>query len=175
MLSDLYPVADDIQHGDLAQIGNLLSTFVSSTPSRLRATLDGRRRLDTSAYMVLISNMPYLGPHFRIAPDISCNDNRLDVFIFSDMSKLSLIAYAMQSSGGAVEDDRVKHYRVKRLKIRTDPQMPVLADGVLLDLGPITALVHHRALAVMVGATDSALEGQPVTTPVADRELATHG
>jgi diacylglycerol kinase (ATP) len=161
LLSDLYPVADDIQHGDLAQIGNLLSTFVSSTPSRLRATLDRRHRLDTSAYMVLISNMPYLGPHFRIAPDVSCTDNRLDVFVFSDMSKLNLISYAMQSSGGAVEDDHVKHYRVKRLKIRTDPQMPVLADGVPLDLGPITALVHHRALAVMVGATDAALGGNP--------------
>jgi YegS/Rv2252/BmrU family lipid kinase len=175
LLSDLYPVADDIQHGDLAQIGNLLSTFVSSTPSRLRATLDRRHRLDTSAYMVLISNMPYLGPHFRIAPDVSWNDNRLDVFVFSDMSKINLISYAMQSTGGAVDDTHVKHYRVKRLKIKTDPQMPVLADGVLLDLGPITALVHHRALAVMVGATDAALGGQPVTTPVADRELVGHG
>jgi diacylglycerol kinase (ATP) len=175
LLSDLYPVADDIQHGDLAQIGNLLSTFVSSTPSRLRATLDRRHRLDTSAHMVLISNMPYLGPHFRIAPDVSCTDNRLDVFVFSDMSKLNLLSYAMQSTGGAVEDARVKHYRVKRLKIQTDPRMPVLADGVLLDLGSITALVHHRALAVMVGATDAALGGQPVTTPVADRELVADG
>jgi hypothetical protein len=51
----------------------------------------------------------------------------------------------------------------------------VLADGVLLDLGSITALVHHRALAVMVGATDAALGGQPVTTPVADRELVADG
>src|SRR5512135_1012439 len=56
LLSDLYPAADNIQHGDLAQVANLLSTFVSSTPSRLRMVLDGRNRIDTNAYMVLIAN-----------------------------------------------------------------------------------------------------------------------
>ena len=32
LLSDIYPFADSVQHGDLTQIGNLLSTVVSSTP-----------------------------------------------------------------------------------------------------------------------------------------------
>jgi diacylglycerol kinase (ATP) len=175
LLSDLYPVADDIQHGDLAQIGNLLSTFVSSTPSNLRVMLDGRVRLDTSAYMVLIANMPYLGPRFRIAPDVSWNDSRLDVFVFSDMSKLDLISWAMQSTGGAVEDAHIKHYRAKRLTIHSDPQMPVLADGVPLDQGTVTALVHPRALAVMVGAADAAMGEQPVASPATDREVVSVG
>jgi diacylglycerol kinase family enzyme len=175
LLSDLYPAADEIQHGDLAQIGNLLSTFVSSTPSHLRMILEGRNRLDMSAYMVLIANMPYIGPHFQISPDVSWNDSRLDVFVFSDMSKLDLISYAMQSTGGAVEDARVKHYRVKRLKIHSDPPMPVLADGVLLDQGPVTVLVHPRALTVMVGAADATMGGQPVASPAIDREVVSHG
>ena len=175
LLSDLYPVADDIQHGDLAQVANLLSTFVSSTPSRLRMVLDGRNRIDTNAYMVLIANMAYVGPHFQISPDVSCSDSRLDVFVFSDMSKLDLISYAMQSTGGGAEDARIKHYRVKRLTIRSDPQMPVLADGVLLAQGSVTALVHPRALAVMVGCADAAIGDQPVGAPALDRELVSHG
>jgi len=174
LLSDLYSAADDLQHGDLAQIGNLLSTFVSSTPSRLRMILEGRNRLDMSAYMVLIANMPFIGPHFQISPDVSWNDSRLDVFVFSDMSKLDLISYAMQSTGGAVEDAHIKHYRVKRLKIHSDPPMPVLADGVLLDQGPVTVLVHPRALTVMVGAADATMGGQPVVSPAIDRELVSH-
>ena len=32
-LQDLYPFADNLQHGDLSQIGNLLTTFVASKPS----------------------------------------------------------------------------------------------------------------------------------------------
>lgn len=163
LLSDIYPFADSVQHGDLTQIGNLLSTVVSSTPSRLRMILEGRKRIDMSAYMVLIANMPYIGPRFQISTDVSWNDNRLDVFVFSDMSKLDLISYAVQSAGGAVEDARIKHYRVKQLKIRSDPPMPVLADGMLLDPGPVTALIHPRALAIMGGAANTAMGEQSAT------------
>jgi diacylglycerol kinase (ATP) len=163
LLSDIYPFADSVQHGDLTQIGNLLSTVVSSTPSRLRMILEERKRVDMSAYMVLIANMPYIGPRFRISSDVSWNDNRLDVFVFSDMSKLDLISYAMQSTGGAIEDTRVKHYRVKRLKIRSDPPMPVLADGMLLNAGIVTASVHPRALAIMGGAANTAMGEQSAT------------
>jgi diacylglycerol kinase (ATP) len=163
LLSDIYPFADSVQHGDLTQIGNLLSTVVSSTPSRLRIILEGRKRIDMNAYMVLIANMPYIGPRFQISPDVSWNDNRLDVFVFSDMSKLDLISYAMQSTSGAVEDTRIKHYRVKRLKIRSDPPMPVLADGMLLDPGLVTASVHPRALAIMGGAADTAMGEKSAT------------
>jgi len=163
LLSDIYPFADSVQHGDLTQIGNLLSTVVSSTPSRLRMILDGRKRIDMSAYMVLIANMPYIGPRFQISTDVSWNDNRLDVFVFSDMSKLDLISYAVQSTGGAVEDSRIKHYRIKQLKIRSDPPMPVLADGMLLDPGPVTALVHPRALAIMGGSAKTAIGEQSAT------------
>jgi diacylglycerol kinase (ATP) len=163
LLSDIYPFADSVQHGDLTQIGNLLSTVVSSTPSQLRMILEERKKIDMSAYMVLIANMPYIGPRFQISPDVSWNDNHLDVFVFSDMSKLDLISYAVQSTGGAVEDTRIKHYRVKRLKIYSDPPMPVLADGMLLDPGPVTALVHPRALAVMGGAANAAMGEQSAT------------
>ena len=163
LLSDIYPFADSVQHGDLTQLGNLLSTVVSSTPSHLRMTLEGRKRIDMSAHMVLIANMPYIGPRFQISPDVSWNDNRLDVFVFSDMGKLDLISYAMQSASGAIEDARVKHYRVKRLKIYSDPPMPVLADGMLLDPGLVTASVHPRALAIMGGAADTAMGEKSAT------------
>ncbi len=163
LLSDIYPFADSVQHGDLTQIGNLLSTVVSSTPSHLRMTLDGHKHIDMSAYMVLIANMPYIGPRFQISPDVSWNDNHLDVFVFSDMSKLDLISYAVQSTGGAVEDARIKHYRIKRVNIHSDPPMPVLADGMLLDLGPVTAQVHSRALAIMGGAANIVM-GEHSTT-----------
>ena len=82
LLSDLYPMADDIQHGDLAQIGGLLSTLISATPSRLRMILDGHKHLDTTAHMMLITNMPFLGPHFQISPKVSFKDGRLGCIHF---------------------------------------------------------------------------------------------
>jgi diacylglycerol kinase (ATP) len=163
LLSDIYPFADSVQHGDLTQIGNLLSAVVSSTPSDLRMILEGRERVDMSAYMVLIANMPYIGPRFQISPEVCWNDNRLDVFVFSDMSKLDLISYVMQSASGAVEDTRVKHYRIKRVNIHSDPPMPVLADGMLLEPGPVTAEVYPRALAILGGAAKTAMGENSIT------------
>ena len=138
-------------------IGELLSTFVSATPSRLRMIYDGHRQLDTTAHMMVISNMPYLGPHFQISPNVSFKDGRLDLFTFSDMSKLNMISYAMLSQIGHFEDIGIKHYRVKHVKIRSNPRMPVLADGQQLGEGALSVHVHAHALTVMAGA---ALTGQ---------------
>jgi diacylglycerol kinase family enzyme len=156
LVSDLYPLADDIQHGDLTMIGGLLAKFVSATPSRLHMAYDGRRQLSTSAHMLLITNMPFLGPHFQISPNVSFRDGRLDVFTFSDMSKLNMISYAMLSQIGLTADVGIKHYRVKHVKIRSIPRMPVLADGLLLGEGSLSVHIHPRALSVMAG---SALTG----------------
>lgn len=172
LISDLYPLADDFQHGNLAQIGGLLSTLISSTPSRLRINLDGHKHLATTAHMMLIANMPFLGPHFQISPEVSFKDGHLDVFTFSDMSKLNMLSYAMLSRGGLVEDAGIKHYRARHMKIDSTPQMPVLADGVLLGQGSLSVHVHRRALKVIAG---TALTGTPVTSPVVVRQGVSSG
>ncbi len=158
LISDMYPAADELQHGDLGQIGTLLSTFVASAPARLRALLGRRERFDANAYMVLIANMPYLGPRVQVAPNISCRDSRLDVFIFSDMTKLDLISYALRSAVGPAEDPRVQHYKVSTLSAQAKPFMPALADGVMLETGPVTIRTHRRALTVITGESGPGLE-----------------
>lgn len=172
LLSDLYPIADDFQHGNLAQIGGLLSTLVSSTPSRLRINLDGHKHLTMTAHMMLIANMSFLGPHFQISPGVSFKDGHLDVFTFSDMSKLNMLSYAMLSRGGLVVDAGIKHYRAKHVKIVSNPQMPVLADGLLLGEGSLSVHIHPRALTVMAG---SALTGQPEISEWADSKVTVNG
>ncbi len=172
LISDLYPMADDLQHGDLAQIGGLLSKLISATPSRLRMVLDGRKHLDTTAHMMLITNMPFLGPHFQISPNVSFRDGHLDMFTFSDLSKLNMISYAMLSQIGLVNDIGIKHYRVKHVKIRSIPRMPVLADGILLGEGSLSVHIHPRALTVMAG---SALTGQLAVSELTDSKMAVHG
>jgi YegS/Rv2252/BmrU family lipid kinase len=172
LLSDLYPMADDFQHGNLAQIGGLLSTLVSSTPSRLRINLDRHKHLTMTAHMMLITNMPFLGPHFQISPEVSFNDGHLDIFTFSDMSKLNMLSYAMLSHGGLVEDAGIRHYRAKHIKIVSNPQMPVLADGLLLGEGPLSVHIHPRALTVMSG---SELTGQTQMSEWTDSKVTVNG
>lgn len=172
LISDLYPMADGIQHGDLGQIGGLLSTLVSATPSNLKINLDGHQHLATTAHMMLVSNMPFIGPHFQISPNVSFKDSHLDVFTFSDMGKLGMLSFAMLSRGGPLEDSGIKHYRARHVTIVSDPQMPVLADGTLLSQGSLSIHVHPRALTVMAGAE---LTGQPTEPEAANPEPVSNG
>ena len=172
LLSDLYPLADEIQHGKLAMIGELLSTLVSATPARARVTLDEHQHLDTMEHMLLISNMPFLGPHFQISSKVSFRDGYLDLFTFSDMSKLNMISYAMLAQIGLVENLGITHYRVKHVKIRSIPHMPILADGVLLGQGSLSVQIYPRALTVMAG---SSLKGRTSRSKLTASKLAVNG
>jgi diacylglycerol kinase family enzyme len=118
--------------------------------------LDKHKHLDTTAHMMLITNMPFLGPHFQISSRVSVKDGRLDVFTFSDMSKLNMISSAMLSQLGSTETIGIKHYRVQYAQIHSIPRMPVLADGLLLGEGSFSVQVHPGALKVM---TSSILTG----------------
>ena len=165
-------MADNLQHGNLTMIGELLSKLVSATPSQLRITLDEHKHLDTTAHMMLIANMPFLGPRFQISPKVSFKDSHLDVFTFSDMSKLNMISYAMLSQLGLVEDTGIQHYRVKHVKIRSIPHMPVLADGLLLGEGSLSVHIHPRALTVMAG---TALTRELAISELADSKVTLNG
>jgi diacylglycerol kinase (ATP) len=172
LLSDLYPVADNIQHGNLAQIGELLSTFFAAAPARLTLTLDNRKQIKTTAHMMLVANMGFLGPNFQISPKVSFKDGRLDVFLFSDMSKLNLASYMMQAIAGPVERAEIKHYRVRHLTIHSTPKAPVMADGGLLGQGRATILVHPHALRVIAGSSHNG--GNPVA-PNGNQETVPNG
>ena len=167
LLSDLYPMADDLQHGDLGQIGALLSTLISATPSRLRVTLDGHKLPGTTAHMILVTNMPFLGPRVQISRDVSFRDGRLDVFAFSDMTKLSMLSHAVLSHGDFVKDAGVAHYRAQQVAIHAHPPMSALADGIPLGQGSVSVRVHPRALKVVAGAV---LTGRPATRRATDPE-----
>ncbi len=172
LLSALYSPSDGIQHGDLGQLGDLLTAFVSATASKLSLVLDRGERLDLTSHMALIGNMPYVGPNYRIAPDVACDDGVLDVLVYSDMSKLDLMAYAIQSSTGAAEDARVKHYRIKQITIDSDPPMPVIADGVMLGEGPVTIGLRPRSIRVLAGPPPIA---EPAAQATTRGEAPTHG
>ncbi|HEX7973211.1 MAG TPA: diacylglycerol kinase family protein [Anaerolineales bacterium] len=153
LLSALFPSADDIQHGNLARIGDFLSTMVASPPAEMHLILDNKQEINTLCHVVLVSNMPYIGPHFQVGNPDSINDGLMDVLLFADLSKLDLLGYAVQSARiyGGPEDERIQHYHVRRVDVDTNPAMPVMADGSALGEGPLHISVQRRALAIMVG------------------------
>ena len=153
LLSALFPSADDIQHGNLTRLGDFLATLVASSPAEMHLVLDGKQEIDTTCHVILVSNMPYIGPHFQVGTPASINDGLLDVLLFADLSKMDLLGYAVQAArvDGGPEDERIQHYHVRRVEIDTHPAMPVMADGLALGEGQLRISVQRHALAVMVG------------------------
>jgi diacylglycerol kinase (ATP) len=163
LLSALYPSADDVQHGNLTRVGDFLATLAASSPAEMHLVLDGKREINTMCHAVLISNMPYIGPHFQVGTPTSINDGLLDVLLFANLSKMDLLGYAVQAArpGGGPEDERIQHYHVHSVDIDTNPAMPVLVDGTALGEGLVRIEVRRRVLAVLVG--EPALGFEPLS------------
>lgn len=149
LLSDLYFVTDDIQHGDLSKLGEFISTLVASTPFDAEIRLDGRRKVNTKAFMILIANMQYLGANVQIDPAVSYRDGKLDVFVFTELSKINLVSYAIRSMAGNVQDKSVQRYRAKQVAINSQPPVSSIADGFQLTEGRLSVKIKPRALRVI--------------------------
>jgi diacylglycerol kinase family enzyme len=162
LVSTLFPTADDIQHGNLAQIGNFLATLAGSPPAEIHLLLDKKQEIHNLGHVLLVSNMPYIGFHYQVGSLASFQDGLLDVLFFADLSKIELLGYVLQGVGeGKPEDPRIQHFHVRRVEIDTHPAMPVMADGNPLGEGLVRIEVKRHALAVMVSQVAPVLVEQP--------------
>jgi diacylglycerol kinase family enzyme len=101
--------------------------------------------------VVLVSNMPYIGRHYKVGAAGSFRDGLLDVLFFADLSKMELLSYIYNGVGSGIsEDPRIQHYHVRRVDIDTQPAMPIMADGTALGEGRVRIEVRRRVLTVMV-------------------------
>ncbi len=152
LASSLFPSVDDIQHGNLAKIGDFLATLTSTPPSKIHLVLDDKKEINDVGHVLLVSNMPYIGFHYQLGSLDSFKDGLLDVLFFADLNKLELLGYVLQGVGeGRPEDPRIQHFHVRKVIIDTDPSMPVLTDGNTLGEGLVRIEVRRRVLTVMAG------------------------
>jgi diacylglycerol kinase (ATP) len=173
LVSTLFPSADDVQHGNLARVGDFLTTLVSSAPAEIHLVLDGKREVRSLGHVVLVSNMPYFGRHYKIGSATAFHDGLLDVLFFADLSKLELLGYVFQGVGtGNPEDPRVQHYHARRVDIDTKPAMSIMADGNALGEGRVRIEVRRRVLTVMVGKPAPKTLPDPGESPEAETHAA---
>jgi diacylglycerol kinase (ATP) len=166
LASALYSSADEIQHGNLARIADFLSTLVTSQPAEMNLIIDGEEKIKTQGHLAFVANMPYFGANFHVSQDVSFQDGYLDLFVFSDLTKLELMTYAVQVLTGVVEDERILHYKIKKVVMETVPKMLTMADGVALGEGVLTTTVHPESLNIMSGLkpiVEKAAEAKPDT------------
>jgi diacylglycerol kinase (ATP) len=151
LLSALFPASDDIQHGNLARLGDFLSTLFSFPGAEMRLSLDGKAPVQFQGHVILAGNLRFTGPHYPIAPLGSLDDGMLHVAVFADLSKLDLLGTALQLVTGGPEDVRIRHFHARRVEVETNPPMPIVVDGYKLGEGSVRLGVRRRALNVIAG------------------------
>lgn len=152
LFSTLFSAGDDIQHGNIARIGDFLATLVTFPQSEIQLLLDDTKAIQYIGHMVLLTNMTYVARHYQVGNQNSYRDGLLDVLVFADISKLSLVNHMLQGTENRmIEDSQIQHFRVRKAVIYTNPAMTVMADGVKLGEGAAQIEVRPLALPVIIG------------------------
>jgi diacylglycerol kinase family enzyme len=134
------PLARAISSGSANESRHLLRRLAGNQKSEI--TL--------SALMLTVSNGPYFGMNFAVAPDQRMDDGLLTVTIFSRYSKLQLWWHFLSIAFGRREyDPKSITLRVERLRISGPRPLPVHLDGSpQKNLWPVDAACRPAALQV---------------------------
>lgn len=161
----LFPASEDFKSGAFARIWELareawrqprhhliieLDRPFSAARKSMRhveGTHHGRRRLRLRALMLTISNAPYYGMNFAIAPGAGIDDGLLTVTAFKRYSKLELLRHFFAiRAGRRAYTPRLVTLQVERLRITSNRRPPVHADGTPLDEWPLDLSISRSAL-----------------------------
>lgn len=149
LLSALFPMADDIQHGNLPRVADLLATLMSFPLADFQITADDQPAIQNRGHVALVSNTPIIGPHFTVPSASPMDDGLLDVLVFNDLAQLDLAAYAALLSGTLPGQKAIQHYHARKITFHTSPPMPVLADGFHLGSTPLSIEIIPASIQVL--------------------------
>jgi diacylglycerol kinase (ATP) len=115
----------------------------------MRITLDGTP-YRTGSPAVTVSNGPYHGAGFAVAPEADPTDGLFDVAVFAGMVRFEVISYFLAVARRQPRrEPRIKEYRAKRVTIEgTRRALPAHADGISIGVTPVSLEVRPGALRV---------------------------
>lgn len=162
----LYPPANKVLKGQLSKIKDAAETFIHQDDnSKVFMKLDDESRIEAETMLVVVSNTPIFGKNFLVAPQAKLDDGLLDVSVYPNFTKTELIAYyASVMNEGYSENEKVQHYRVRKMEIKSTPPLAVNADATSLGTGNVKIKCRPGALRVIAPeptAAPNAVEKEP--------------
>lgn len=149
--AELFAEAAAFDDGDRLAPLRAVWTALRYQPSRLTLHLDDTRTVTTRALVVSVSNGPYVGLGFTVAPEARMDDGRFDVRVFERFSRWELFRhFASIALGRRAYEPRVRTYRAARVRIASASPLRVRADGEDIGETPVELAVRPRALRVLV-------------------------
>lgn len=151
LATTLYPHIKDVPHGDFSNIKDAFLTLLHAKPDpKIYLTLDDESKIEVESMLVTITNTPVIAAKNLVAPDASTEDGLLDIAVYPGFSKAELLAYfAKTANQNEAPDGKIQRYRARKIKIKTEPELAIAAEGILLGEGKARIKVLPRALKVI--------------------------
>ncbi len=151
LVATVYPAIKNVPEGKLEGIKEAVSLFLKPEESpKVTLTLDDESQIEVKTLMVMIANTPLVGLKNLIAPDASMEDGLLDVAVYPGFSKADLLAYFARTTGmSSTVDDKVQRYRARKIKIKTNPEQDIAAEGMVMGHGTAKIKVLPGVLQVI--------------------------
>jgi diacylglycerol kinase (ATP) len=98
-----------------------------------------------------VGNGRFYGGGIVVAPEASIDDRRLDVLAIELGRPRTLLGVARYlKSADFIRMEGVHHHRTERVRLETEPELPINIDGEVVTSTPQDFAVDHNALKVIV-------------------------
>ncbi len=148
--AELFAAGAALDEGDPGAPMRAIRTALRFRPSRLSLELDGGRVIRTRALVTSVSNGPFAGLAFTVAPGARLDDGLFDVRIFEGFSRWELLRHFVAIAAGRHRyEPRVRTVRSAQVRVASASPLRVRADGEDAGWTPVDIRVRRRALRVL--------------------------
>ena len=146
--------------GALAYPTAAIRAFLSHEPFSARLTFpegDHEPVECERLLQVAVGNGRFYGGGMVVAPESGIDDRSLDVYAIELGRPRNMFGVARYlKSGDFIRNESVSQYRTERVRLETDPVLPINIDGELVARTPQDFCVAHNALKVIVPSESTA-------------------
>jgi len=148
----IFREAQRIDRGDWLGLLASICVALRYNPARMRLYLDDRI-VRTRALMVTISNGPYTGLGFTVAPQARLDDGLFDVNLFQGFSRWELLRHFTAIAFGKRRySPKIRSFRSSHVRVTSVRPLPCRADATDLGHTPVTFRTRRGLLRVVVAA-----------------------
>jgi len=149
----MMPVGQDVKMGRWQSAGAALPAALQMTPTRAEVRLDKTKEGKTASTLLIeIANAPRSGPGLITSPDARVDDGLLDVAVYHEHTQAMLAARFVALKTGMISDDpQIEQSRARRVEVRTDNPLAVVADSKVVGRTPARFEVLAGCLLIAAG------------------------
>jgi diacylglycerol kinase (ATP) len=150
-------VAEDINRkswkkriGAFGYVISMLKLIFTFPPFTLHLDIDEQPLVFQNCWLVAVGNSKFYGGGMKICPYAQYDDGLLDICIVHNLSQVELLRiFPTVFSGKHVFYPNVVYLKGYKVRVQTDPIVPVHGDGEILGKTPSEIIVRPKSLTVI--------------------------